>query len=134
MGYNSKMDDFLKYVGERKAALLQELHDLESAERLYRESREKMSATQGERSRPEGRIRRVARPSIKKAVMIILRENPRGLTAREILSRIYERWGWRLERTSLSPQLSRLREERRIKNRDSIWTANSRPIRTVLRP
>ena len=120
------MDDFLKFVGEQKAKLLRELQDLEAAERLFRESRKEAKATESLSERDQGRDDKLLRPSIKEAVMIILHENPRGLTAKEILSRIQERWDWEIERTSLSPQLSRLRYERKVVNHNSVWSAHLR--------
>jgi len=52
--------------------------------------------------------------TIKEAVMLVLAEEPTGLPALDILSRINKRFGWGYARTSLSPQLSRLKVENRI--------------------
>lgn len=46
---------------------------------------------------------------------------PRGLTALEILSQIQSKWLPSLERTSLSPQLSRLKREGVIRNERTTW-------------
>lgn len=115
------MEDFLKFVGERKAELLRELQELEAAERLYRESRKAQRATESAKEQDQGVEIELKRPSIKEAVMIIIQENPRGLTAREIMLRIRERWDWDIARTSLSPQLSRLGYEQKLINQNSVW-------------
>ncbi|PWB60812.1 MAG: hypothetical protein C3F17_13920 [Bradyrhizobiaceae bacterium] len=51
-------------------------------------------------------------PTIKEAVLQVLKERGRGLTSNEILDAINDRFfGGDMERTSLSPQLSRLKNE-----------------------
>ena len=64
--------------------------------------------------------------TIKEMVLELLAEVfPEGLTALEILERIQARWLPGLERTSLSPQLSRLKNEELIANVEGKW----RPLR-----
>tara|TARA_B100000614_G_scaffold151374_1_gene134212 strand:- start:2710 stop:2970 length:261 start_codon:yes stop_codon:yes gene_type:complete len=60
--------------------------------------------------------------TIKEMVLELLAEVfPEGLTALEILERIQARWLPGLERTSLSPQLSRLKNEELIANVEGKW-------------
>lgn len=124
------MTDFLTYVKRRKAELIKEIHELEVAERVFKSS----NRLPGQEVTPDyssGVVRR-AEPSrnewdlkpstIKEQVIQILTENDlEGLTAQEILGIIRTRWTPSLERTSLSPQLSRLRKARRIYNRAGKW-------------
>jgi hypothetical protein len=53
--------------------------------------------------------------------MSVLPEFPEGLLALDILAKINARFDLSLVRTSLSPQLTRLKREGRITNRGSIW-------------
>lgn len=60
--------------------------------------------------------------SIKEMVLVLLRENmPRGLTALEILEKINLRWWPHLPRTSLSPQLSRLKQRKEIQHENGMY-------------
>ena len=64
-----------------------------------------------------------ARPSIKQAVLEVMKHRPNGMTALEILAAINERYfEGRLVRTSLSPQLSRLKDDdKKITLRGNRW-------------
>jgi hypothetical protein len=60
--------------------------------------------------------------TIKKMVVSILAESPKeGLDALEILERIRQKYGLEIERTSLSPQLSRLKNEGILANENQRW-------------
>jgi hypothetical protein len=113
------MDDFLEYVKKRKAALKKELADLEAAERVYRQS-----GASGETPMlPFQMGGPVNRPTIKEGVIQLLQEAaPMGLTALEILDRLNRRW-WRgeLMRTSLSPQITRLKREGKVVSERGTW-------------
>jgi len=63
------------------------------------------------------------RPSvtIKDMVRQILKGRPDGLRAKELLREIQDRFGVAIERTSLSPQLSRLREAGEITLQQGRW-------------
>ncbi len=113
------MDDFLEYVKRRKAALRKELTDLESAERIYRQS----GITGGNPTLPFQVDGQIARPTIKEGVIQLLEETyPMGLTTLEILDRLNRRW-WRgeLRRTSLSPQISRLKKDGEVVSEQGTW-------------
>lgn len=64
-----------------------------------------------------------ASPTIMQAVIEVLRSKPEGMTALEILAEINRRYfGGRIVRTSLSPQLSRLKDrDRKITLRGNRW-------------
>lgn len=67
------------------------------------------------------RGRRLREGTIKTAVVAILEEVGRPMTALELLDRVNERQASTLVRTSLSPQLSRLKDEGAIKLTDKLW-------------
>jgi hypothetical protein len=55
-------------------------------------------------------------------VLQILNEvHPGGVTANDILDQIQKRWMPTLERTSLSPQLSRLKQQQLVSNARQQW-------------
>jgi len=59
--------------------------------------------------------------TIKQMVLIILKENPEGLTALDILSTINAHFNQSFARTSLSPQLSRLKGLNKIHKVNKHW-------------
>ena len=62
-------------------------------------------------------------PTIKEAVLEVLKHKPEGMTALEILDQINERYfNGKYVRTSLSPQLSRLKnDDKKITLRGNRW-------------
>jgi len=65
--------------------------------------------------------RRLPEKTIKEAVLDILKPGPKGMTALEILAEINRRYGADYPRTSLSPQLSRLKVQGLIKRKGTVW-------------
>lgn len=119
-------DDFLIWVRKRKDELHRELHELEAAERVYRESGFRtISHPQLPFQQFTGYERRGSkRPpkTIKEAVIQVLESAPDyGLTANEILQRLQETYDSTLVRTSLSPQLSRLKGDNIIASDRPFW-------------
>jgi hypothetical protein len=116
----ASMDDFLEYLRRRRAAIRKELAELDAAERLYLES----GAAGAGVSLSFDFSGQMERPTIKEAVLQVLSEiYPNGLTALEILDRLNRRW-WqgKLERTSLSPQISRLNKiDKKVVNERGTW-------------
>ena len=118
------MDDFLNYVKHRKVALKKELAELESAERIYRQS----GVGSGGPTLPFASGLLATRPTIKEGVVQLLEEiYPIGLTALEVLDRLNRRW-WqgKLKRTSLSPQITRLKKDGKIVNERGTWKIASK--------
>ena len=60
--------------------------------------------------------------TIKEVVVEVLADKPNGLTALDILSAINETTGMNYARTSLSPQLSRLKREGKLKKDGIVWS------------
>ncbi len=113
------MDNFLEYVKRRKAALRKELAEIEAAERVYRQS----GVGSGDATLPFNLPVQSVRPTIKEGIIQLLEEvYPMGLTALEILDRLNRRW-WRggLKRTSLSPQITRLKKDKKVVSERGTW-------------
>jgi hypothetical protein len=60
--------------------------------------------------------------TIKEAALKVLADYPNGLTAIEILKEINDRFGMNIVRSSLSPQLSRLKQDDRISQSGMVWS------------
>jgi predicted nuclease with TOPRIM domain len=129
----AKLQDFIP----ERATELEKL--LEPLRRQYQEIEEKIRAYEKELSelqsaakaigivnrlqRPLGVTRKVSPPqTIKEAVLDVLRDYPEGLIALDILAKINERFSTNLVRTSLSPQLSRLKQyDHKIEYDAGVW-------------
>lgn len=77
------------------------------------------SALQG--SEPRKRVRRASGTTIKEAVLQALAEAGHGLPATDILPRINALLGIQYPRTSLSPQLSRLKQSGELILEGNVW-------------
>lgn len=55
-------------------------------------------------------------------IMLILKNTPEGATANELLEMIDRRFNKKIMRSSISPQLSRLKQKGRVTLKDGIWT------------
>jgi predicted RNase H-like nuclease (RuvC/YqgF family) len=70
----------------------------------------------------EAYARPARKPTIKEAVLEVLADGAAEMTSTEILERINERFfNRKMTRTSLSPQLSRLKAERKIELHGNSW-------------
>lgn len=64
----------------------------------------------------------IAKLTIKEMVVKALAESfPNGATANQLLDHFYRAWGRKEMRTSLSPQLSRLKEDKMISLEGRVW-------------
>ncbi len=59
--------------------------------------------------------------TIKQAVLQVLQDHPSGLIALDILREVNSRYEMAIVRSSLSPQLSRLKGESKISNDGNVW-------------
>lgn len=106
-------------AGQRRAeieALYREIQDLE------RVSRAIDNLPEPQQKPAPGPTEEEAPLTIKGAVLAVLADAPQGLIALDILRRINQRFGLGLVRTSLSPQLTRLKKAGAIDLHGSIWT------------
>ena len=62
-----------------------------------------------------------SKPTIKEAALSVLRRNPAGLAALDILRQINEQFQMSIVRSSLSPQLSRLKADKLIRQDGIVW-------------
>lgn len=62
-----------------------------------------------------------ATKTIKEMIRDVLKSNPQGLTSTEILIKINEFSARKIERTSLSPQLSRMKEDDEVTLQNNFW-------------
>jgi hypothetical protein len=92
-----------QFLSRRQAEILDQMRVLE---RELAEIRTTWAALESQ----NGPAPRQSAVTIKDMIRQILRGRPDGLSAGDILSEISERFGTVVERTSLSPQLSRLRK------------------------
>ena len=118
----------------RKAALNAELKPLlEKRDQLFItliETDERIGAAKKELEGIERAIQSLAeyeaktsRIPIMQAILEVLKNKPQGMTAKEILSELNEKYyGGELVRHSLSPQLSRLKDrDKKIEYRNGRW-------------
>jgi hypothetical protein len=66
--------------------------------------------------------RKTGNITIQNAVLQVLAEEPEGLTSSEILSNLKERFKIYIARTSLSPQLTRLKRRKKVALKGSVWS------------
>ena len=67
------------------------------------------------------------KPTIKEAVLEMLKDYPQGLLALDILAKINERYSLGVARSSLSPQLTRLLRDGKLVTHDSVWRLTKPP-------
>ncbi len=111
---------FLLHLKKRKNELEKELNALILAEKAYEKvDAETINDSQLELSIDLRSYRRDK--TIKELILEILEKNKTGLTALQILKKIHEGGLPELKRSSLSPQLSRLKEKRIVDFINSVW-------------
>lgn len=122
----SEIETELTSLRARIAPLREEHHKITSA--IHAINGTMIQATGGEASmRSIDHKRRAANPDIqsltfKQLVIKALTEHlTNGATALELLAFFRREWGRDLMRTSLSPQLSRLKHDRKIELRGKVW-------------
>jgi hypothetical protein len=59
--------------------------------------------------------------TLKQMAFTVLFEEQKAMTATQILGKIYEKFGERVERTSMSPQLSRLGQQGYLVREENLW-------------
>lgn len=118
----------------RERELLQSLNDARSQlDRLFAERSEVVKAASAlglefppaVTREPSAEVALVSqeRLSLQAMALKVIEEAPEGLSARDVLSRLNRRFNVSFPRTSLSPQLSRLKRAKRVVLRGGLWTA-----------
>jgi hypothetical protein len=110
---------------QRRESLRAELADIDAKLlHLDAEWRDLEKAAKAIGDRPEEpEVRRVtAGPTIKDAILTVLAEHSKGLGAGDILKEINERFfEGQVKRTSFSPQMSRLKKDRKVIQRAELY-------------
>lgn len=124
------MDHPLKALKAQKAQLESEIAALQS--KLSRVAAAIEALTAGdlfdEMNEPNSKKRRPA-GTLKQMAFTVLYEAKEAMTAQQILQAIYEKFGQRIERTSMSPQLSRLGQDHVLLRMQNLWAINpNRPL------
>lgn len=73
---------------------------------------------------PKQKVKKIGK-NTQEMVIEILKDRNEGMLALDILKEINERWNLGLMRSSLSPQLSRLKEKGELKYNDGLWSLTS---------
>jgi hypothetical protein len=121
------MVDFLEFIRSRRLALQKEMRELDSAERLYLKAQQGAIAFDltppiDNSSSVQNLLTGHPRRTIKGMVRDLLTSTqPNGLTALQLLDLMKLHWGENVERTSLSPQLTRLKDDGVIFNEHGVW-------------
>jgi hypothetical protein len=109
-------------IAEAEEALREQLHALlEERLRLARAESAAAETSKNQRSVRQTKERRQPRGIIKRAILKTLEDEPEGMDALTILFTINYRLGSNFARTSLSPQLSRLKEDGFVVLTRKIW-------------
>lgn len=133
----SKLNDFIIKRTQELEELLEPLrrqqHDLQAQIKTYeRELGDLQNAAKAigivnRIEKPLGVTRRNApKVTIKEAILEVLQDYPEGLIALDLLPKINDRFSWRIARETLSPQLSRLKQEGKLLYRDGVWILPSK--------
>nr|WP_314529169.1 hypothetical protein [uncultured Brevundimonas sp.] len=119
------MDQPLKALKAQKAQLESEIAALQG--KLSRVTAAIEALTAGdlfdEMNEPHFKKRRQA-GTLKQMAFTVLYESKEAMTAQQVLQCIYEKFGQRIERTSMSPQLSRLGQDGVLLRMQNLWSIN----------
>lgn len=137
------MDPILDSIAKQRLALRLEILSLEGkisqlkdrlsrldhSEAAYRgQSLTVFKAIGANNTAPEPAPTLSPKMTIQLMVLIVLEERPDGLIALDILKKINERFNKAYPRTSLSPQLSRLRQADQIHKKGKLWILGPAPL------
>lgn len=121
----AELEKTLAALDEQRSPLLAELFEIEAAEKALAPDGLPNTDAAEEADKPANptakRSREIRPGSIKDKVMAVLRNRPMGADANEILELIANQFGEAIERTSLSPQLSRLKKEEWLVLDGNVW-------------
>lgn len=118
----TELEDSLVPLHQKQAELAKEVAAVEAEIADLRNAAKAVGIVTGLQFRPLGVTRKTATtPTIKEAALQVLSDYPDGLLALDLLAKMNDRFGLKLIRTSLSPQLTRLKREGKITNHGSTW-------------
>lgn len=133
MAYSSAMDKLPEFIAARRAELTSNRSALQAGiNTLLAEVREidaELSqlfaaerAAAAVPSIPGNRKANIRRGTIKDKIISVLSDCPEGADANKIVQLVVAKYGQEIPRTSLSPQLSRLKEDGWLNLRGKTWT------------
>jgi hypothetical protein len=108
-------------IKQQIAALKAELRDIQAAEGA-------LTPGGGGESAAESSVRTRGRITIKDMIVSVLTPKPQGAEAQEIIESIKAQYGKEIARPSLSPQLSRLKEDGTLILDNKIWQLAKTPV------
>jgi hypothetical protein len=114
--WSAKVDILAKTVEERYQSWIASVQEFEAAKKELESTKHLLEAL-------DKALAKAAKPTIMRAILDVLKHRPDGMTALEILAELNARYfEGKLLRTSLSPQLSRLKDrDRKIDLRGDRW-------------
>jgi hypothetical protein len=123
------------FIAARRAEIKGQIQDLKS-ELVELDKAESAIASDGEMATSQGNAPRPAKRrridgGIKNMVLQSLLMNFSGLTANSILESIKVIYGIEVARTSLSPQLSRLKNDGKVAVENSIWRITEKGVADI---
>ena len=119
------MDPSLKALTAQKAALESEISSLQA--KLSRVVAAIDALTAGDLfddMKAAYQRRRRMPGTLKQMAFTVLHEAKKPLTAQEVIAQIEEKFGVSVERTSMSPQLSRLSQDLILNRSGNLWAVN----------
>jgi hypothetical protein len=133
----SKLSDFIPKRARELEELLEplrhQLYELQEKIRSYEKelndlhNAAKAIGIVNRIEKPLGVTRRTTpKPTIKEAILDVLQDYPDGLIALDLLPKLNDRFSWKIVRETLSPQLSRLKQDGKLLYRDGVWKLPSK--------
>lgn len=121
------MKDVMSQLKDREERLLKELRGVRSAlkalERVESSTKPSDTALPDAKKVPVGKLAKTR--TIKEDTIALLKSYPQGLRARTILEKLNQTIRPTLLRETLSPQLSRLRQEGKLSYHDGKWALHN---------
>lgn len=121
------MTPAIQALKRRQGEIDREIASLQAERAKIARALEVLSASdlfEGDGSEPG--LRRRPAGSLKQMAYTVIHDAGKALTAAQILEKIELEFGQHIERTSMSPQLSRLGQERFLKRHGNLWSIDQR--------
>lgn len=132
---HKELDELEAPLRQQLAAIISEREELRRAALAAGPPPARQASPDSQQPDETRRSRRtIPEKTIKDAVIEVLGAKGAGMTALEILAAINLKFGTEYPRTSLSPQLSRLKADGRINREGIVWTLEKKLIDYVDQP
>jgi len=115
------IDDMLSQLKAKKAKLYEEIRKIKAAEAALKGVASDVATS----DKPTIRNRSRGGKTLKDMISAVLTEHGTGAEANDIISMIKDKFGKDVPRTSMSPQLTRMKnDDRKLKYLDGLWYLN----------